>query len=161
MISKAFQPIKLLIFSVVLLLLLSCSKSKVFDDIQSTGSKGWDASNPLRFSFQIDDTLSSHRFSMHVRNDIDYRYSNLYVFLQTRFPNGNITRDTIECILAGPDGKWHGKASGKYREHLIMLNPGIRFPLPGTYTIDIEQAMRHQLLAGISDIGIRIEKNPH
>jgi len=160
MIRKAFCFDRFLLLIGFLLLMGSCNKQRVFDDIQSTGTNGWDVASPLRFSFQIDDTLNSHRFSMHIRNDIDYRYSNLYVFLQTRFPNGNITRDTIECVLAGPDGKWHGRSSGKFREHLITLNPGIRFPLTGIYTIDIEQAMRHQVLIGVTDIGIRIEKNP-
>ena len=74
-------------------------------------------------------------------------------------PNGNITHDTIECILATPDGHWVGKSSGSMRNVRINLNE-LRFPLKGTYHFEIEQAMREPVLKGISDIGLFIKKQP-
>ncbi|MDO8897503.1 MAG: gliding motility lipoprotein GldH [Bacteroidales bacterium] len=140
---------------------VSCSSRVIFDDVSSIGTEGWHMHDKQRFEINVDDTLSTFRFFVHVRNDISYRYSNLYFFMQTRFPNGNVTRDTIECVLADLSGKWTGKGSGQHRDHLILLNQSLKFPLSGTYIIDIEQAMREDVLHGIRDVGIRIEKNPN
>ena len=88
----------------------------------------------------------------------NYRYSNLFVFLHTRMPNGNLTHDTIECTLATPEGRWIGKGSGSMRDLRVPLNENLRFPLKGMYHFEIEQAMREPVLKGISDIGLFIEK---
>jgi gliding motility-associated lipoprotein GldH len=146
---------------VFMLLFSSCSRRAIFDDVSSTGGDGWHMEEKQRFDIQVIDTMSTYRFFVHVRNDVSYRYSNLYFFMQTRFPNGNVTRDTIECVLADLSGKWNGKGTGQFRDHMILLNPSLKFPLSGKYTVDIEQAMRDEVLHGIRDIGIRIEKNPN
>lgn len=157
-VAFAFLPAAMFLF---MLLSNSCNRRAIFDDISSVGGDGWHMDEKQRFEVQINDTLNTFRFFVHVRNDVSYRYSNLYFFMQTRFPNGNITRDTIECVLADLSGKWTGKGYGQFRDHMILLNPSLKFPLSGKYTIDIEQAMRDEVLHGISDIGIRIEKNPN
>ena len=97
-------------------------------------------------------------FGIGLRHLENYRYSNLFVFLHTRMPNGNITHDTIECTLATPEGRWIGKSSGSMRDLVVPLNENLRFPLTGTYHFEIEQAMREPVLKGISDIGLYIEK---
>ncbi|PKP53087.1 MAG: hypothetical protein CVT92_05820 [Bacteroidetes bacterium HGW-Bacteroidetes-1] len=139
----------------------SCNKSVFFDDVAKIDGGGWNRNDKARFEIEVADTAQTYMFFIHVRNDMSYRYSNLYIFMQTRFPNGNITRDTLECILADPTGKWLGKGSGKLRQNLILLNASLKFPLNGSYVMDIEQGMRDEVLTGISDIGIRIEKNPN
>ncbi|MBQ2499473.1 MAG: gliding motility lipoprotein GldH, partial [Bacteroidales bacterium] len=99
-----------------------------------------------------------YAFYLNIRHLENYRYSNLYVFLHTEFPNGNITHDTIECTFARPDGSWMSKGSGTIRSAKILLNPALRFPLSGSYHFEIEQAMRDDVLKGITDIGLSFEK---
>lgn len=118
----------------------------------------WPMENRVAFDVSIDDTLSAYAFGMELRHLENYRYSNLFVFLHTTMPNGNHTRDTIECTLATPEGKWIGKSSGSMRDLRITLNEQLQFPLTGDYHFEIEQAMREPVLKGISDIGIFIEK---
>ena len=118
----------------------------------------WAQENRVAFDVPIDDTLSGYVFGIGLRHLENYRYSNLFVFLHTRMPNGNITHDTIECTLATPEGRWIGKSSGSMRDLLVPLNGNLRFPLSGTYHFEIEQAMREPVLKGISDIGLYIEK---
>jgi len=138
--------------------LTSCDKGRVIDDNIALSAQGWDKTYKADFEVSIDDTASNYRFFVNIRNTVDYRYSNLYIFLNTRFPNGNITRDTIECLLADPSGKWLGRGISKMKENQILLNASLRFPLKGVYRFEIEQAMREESLKGISDIGIRIQK---
>jgi gliding motility-associated lipoprotein GldH len=80
----------------------------------------------------------------------------LYLFLQTRFPNGNVSRDTLEIVLANAEGKWLGKGWGDIREDHVLLRKQLRFPLGGTYAFSVWQAMRQDTLKGIQDIGIQI-----
>ena len=114
--------------------------------------------NRIAFDVNIDDTVNGYIFGMELRHLENYRYSNLFVFLHTTMPNGNHMRDTIECTLATPDGRWIGKSSGTMRDLRIPLNEQLQFPLKGNYHFEIEQAMRDPVLKGISDIGIFIEK---
>ena len=118
----------------------------------------WAQENRIAFDVDINDTLSGYVFGIEFRHLENYRYSNLFVFLHTRMPNGNLTHDTIECTLATPEGKWIGKGSGSMRDLHVTLNESLRFPLKGTYHFEIEQAMREPVLKGISDIGLFIEK---
>ncbi len=55
-------------------------------------------------------------------------------------------------------GKWLGKGFGKIRDNQILLNSGLRFPMKSIYLFEIGQAMRTEILKGVEDIGIRIEK---
>ena len=82
----------------------------------------------------------------------------MYIFLDTKYPNNSISRDTIECILADPSGKWLGDGSGDIWDNLILFKKNVRFKQIGTYKFRYEQAMRMPLLPMIMDVGLRIEK---
>ena len=118
----------------------------------------WRQEEKVGFDVDVDDTINGYVFGLELRHLENYRYSNLFVFLHTRMPNGNLTHDTIECTLATPEGRWIGKSSGSMRDLRIPLNGNLRFPLTGSYHFEIEQAMREPVLKGISDIGLFIEK---
>lgn len=136
----------------------SCSNRMMYDESVVIPEAKWDNKNIPYFDVNVEDTVSIYSFALNVRHIENYRYSNLYIFLHTTFPNGNVTHDTIECTLAYPDGSWVGKGSGSMRSGKILLNPNLRFPIGGVYHFEMEQAMRDEVLKGIADIGISIEK---
>ncbi|MBO7074647.1 MAG: gliding motility lipoprotein GldH [Bacteroidales bacterium] len=139
-------------------MLVSCGNDKLFNDSVVIPEAKWDNRMLPFFDLTVNDTLSDYAFYLNIRHLENYRYSNLYVFLHTEFPNGNITHDTIECTFARPDGSWMSKGSGTIRSAKILLNPALRFPLTGSYHFEIEQAMRDDVLKGITDIGLSFEK---
>ena len=137
----------------------SCvDKDIIFDESVIIGNASWNNEDMPYFDVNVEDTLSNYAFYLNIRHLENYRYSNFYMFLHTTFPNGNMTHDTIECILAYPDGRWIGDGSGSMRNSKILLNKNLRFPLKGNYHFEIEQAMRDNILEGITDVGIRFEK---
>ena len=138
--------------------MFSCGNKKLYDESVVIPEAKWDMENIPYFDVTVDDTMANYAFYLNIRHLENYRYSNLYVFMHTTFPNGNQTHDTIECTLAYPDGQWMGKGSGTMRSVRVMLNPSLRFPLKGVYRFEIEQAMREPVLKGITDIGICFEK---
>ena len=145
---------------ILLLLLLTACGGKGFEQREVIPEAKWEVEHRIPFDVTVNDTLGIYAFGLSLRHLENYRYSNLYVFLHTTMPNGNLTHDTIQCQLALPDGRWIGKSSGSMRDLRITLNPNLRFPLEGTYHFEIEQAMREPVLKGISDIGLFVEKQP-
>ena len=140
------------------LIVLAACTSESFNKRTVIPEAEWRQEDRVAFDVDINDTLSPYLFGIGLRHIENYRYSNLFVFLHTRMPNGNVTHDTIECTLASPEGRWIGKSSGSMRDLLVPLNENLLFPLTGTYHFEIEQAMREPVLKGISDIGLYIEK---
>ena len=147
----------ILLLSLTITLLASCANDS-FNKRVVIPEAEWRQENRIALDADIYDTISSYVFGIGLRHLENYRYSNLFVFLHIRMPNGNITHDTIECTLATPEGKWLGKSSGSMRDMVIPLNNNLKFPLSGQYHFEIEQAMREPILKGISDIGLFIEK---
>ncbi len=142
----------------MLIVTTGCDRGRLFEQNQDIPDAFWEIEFKPEFHVDIVDTTANYAFYINVRNTEHYRYSNLFVFLFTHFPNGNITRDTIECVLAEPSGRWLGHHSGNMIEHQILLNPALRFPLSGQYLFRIEHAMREDM-KGITSIGIRIEES--
>ena len=138
--------------------LTSCQQGVIYQEYRTIEDASWHMDSILHFQMPIEDSLMVSNLFINIRNNTDYQYSNLYLFVTTEFPNGHITRDTIECILADKDGRWLGSGSGRIKENKIMLQHGLRFPLKGYYTIHLEQAMRKKNLKGIEDIGFSIEE---
>jgi len=110
-----------------------------------------------RLEVEIDDTIQSFSFFINVRNNDNYPYRNLYLFLNSLLPGGERARDTIELLLADRSGKWLGKGFGQLKDNQIKVRSDLRFPTKGTYLFEIEHAMRDTVLTGIENIGIRIE----
>ena len=147
----------LLILTFMVMLFASCGNGS-YNERTIIPNAEWNQENKVTFDIAVSDSTCGYVFGLDLRHLENYRYSNLFVFLHTTFPNGNITHDTIECTLATPDGRWIGKSSGSMRDLHIPLNENLRFPLCGNYHFEIEQAMREPVLKGITDIGIFIEQ---
>lgn len=145
----------LLLFSC--LLLVSCDPSMVYDHYEATDGGQWKWQDKKEFRVEIGDTVSMHNIYVQVRHSVDYPLSNLYMFVSVVGPSGRHLKDTVNLVLAEPDGKWIGSGLGKFREIRLLYRKQTRFGEPGTYTFILEQAMRKQELP-VADLGIRIER---
>jgi gliding motility-associated lipoprotein GldH len=146
----------LVVFS--LFLGVSCDPDLVYEKNIPVPGPPWLASDPITIQFEILDTLTLVNLYVNIRHNTSYEKSNLFLFVDTWYPNAHHTRDTLEFILAQPDGQWIGKGFGKIKALQVPIARGVRFPLMGEYKMQFEQAMRVKDLDGIEDIGIRIEK---
>lgn len=145
---------------VLLLLLYSCDPDMVYDRYMTTEDGLWTWKDVGVFEMNITDTVSLHNVYLQVRHTVEYPMSNLYMFVVLKGPSGQFHRDTVNMVLAAPDGKWKGKGTGKLRELRLLYRKQVRFSEPGTYSISIEQAMRKSKLP-VTDVGVRIERiNP-
>ncbi len=140
----------------LLFLVSSCNNQAYFDKTKDIGNS-WKAQEKVSFVVEITDSIKAFDFYINIRNTVDYRYSNVFVFLKTNFPDGRYSIDTINIWLADPQGNWLGKGFGKYRDNSVLFKHDGRFPMKGKYRFEFEQAMREESLVGLSALGIRIE----
>lgn len=140
--------------------LTSCDQNRYFEQNSEIDKETWTYQNIKKFQVDINDTNSLFNFYLNVRNTTDYPFANLYVFVETTFPDSLMARDTIELQLANRRGDWLGSGYGKFKYNQFILRKGMRFVQKGSYSFSIEQGMRTEVLEGISDVGIRLEYYP-
>jgi gliding motility-associated lipoprotein GldH len=153
---------KAILISLMLLVLpmMSCDSDMVYDQYESTENGSWSWKDRKEFDVEIKDTLSMYNIYLQVRHTVDYPMSNLYMFVHVLSPSGQYLTDTINMVLAAPDGEWIGKGNGNIRELMLLYRKQTRIGIPGTYIFTLEQAMRQPELP-VTDLGIRIERiNP-
>ena len=148
---------------VLILLLASCDRNRIYEENKSIEGEKWHIDSVVFFEPEIFDTIMPVNVYMNIRNGGGYKYSNLFLFVNTIFPNGKKITDTVECVLSGKNG-WYGTGIGGVWNHQILYKRKVRFPLKGIYRIEFEQAQRFgeeayiPELHHILDVGLRIEK---
>jgi gliding motility-associated lipoprotein GldH len=158
-IIKSIQLLKFFLVGILsLLVVISCDKNRVYEQYRSVESAGWHKDTLLNFDFEIDNSNQAYNLLLNVRNVEAYPFSNLWLFVDIIAPDSTSVRDTLEYTLAHPNGKWTGNgASGVYHNN-FMFRSNVFFPVKGNYRFVIQQAMRDDMLKGITNIGLRIEK---
>ena len=146
------------IFGLMLVLFSACDNNRVFEEYKKVSQAGWNKDSLMVFEIPVTDTLQTHNLYINVRNDINYKYSNLWLFIKINQPGQIAVTDTFELALALPNGKWLGEGFGGIKNQQISYKKNVFFPVPGNYKIDIQHGMREEPLEGITDIGFRVEK---
>lgn len=145
-------------FFVAIIFLSSCDRNVFFEKNVDLPENRWGEKNAIKFTVDISDTINSHNLYINLRNASGYQFSNIFLFFTTTAPSGKMERDTIELTLADANGKWLGDGSGDIWDNRQLFKKNFKFPEAGTYTFQLEQAMRIDPLPQIMDAGIRIEK---
>jgi len=143
----------------------SCDKKRIYDEYKPV-AEGWKKDSSFVFKPGKLDSLKAYNLFINVRNNKDYKYSNLFLITEMQFPQGKIVTDTLEYEMAAPNGKWLGTGFGDVKESKLWYKENVKFTEPGAYRVRIKQAMRKndkvngiEILEGITHIGFRIEKN--
>ena len=162
-ISKHLRNNYPVILSVLVLLtvfITSCSKKSVFEDYRTLKHAEWHQDTVLVFEFNIPDPKKLYDLSFTVRNNGNYGYSNLWVFVAITPPSGKELTDTFELTLAKPSGEWLGSGLGDLYDRKYPYKKTIYFPEIGKYTISVRQGMRTKngILKGIHDFGVSLDK---
>ncbi len=139
--------------------LMACNNTSVFYQFKTIPKSEWNRDSLLIFEVRVADTLQNHKLFINVRNDIDYKYSNLWLFIDIQQPGDTVAvKDTFEVTLADPTGKWLGTGFGGVKTNEILYRQNVYFPVSGIYEIQIQHGMRGKILKGITDVGVRVEK---
>jgi len=144
--------------------LLGCSPEGVLFQADVPVPDGaWDRNFTPEFNFTVTDTTTRYDLVIDIRHTGDYPFSDLYLFVDMHGPDGRHARDTVECRMADPTGRWYGKGTGfifagRTVAARVLYRHGSRFPAAGDYRIRLEQAMRTERLEGVLDVGVSVEQ---
>ena len=141
-----------------LLLFFSCQSSSEGEVVMNSVNSKWDKRSEQKFSLEISDPQNPKNIIFVVRNNNEYPYSNIrFIVNFTDLQSRKKQTDTLNYILAKPNGEWLGTGFGDTKETLFQYKLNYRFPAKGKYEIGLTQAMRNDILPGIEDIGVKIE----
>lgn len=147
----------------VVILLASCDKKRVFDEYKSVG-KAWNKDSIVSFELPKIDTTKAYNAYLNIRNNDNYPFSNLFVIVSEEQPNGITKVDTLQYQMADEEGNLLGDGFTDVKESKLVFKKGMKFK-SGIYKIHIRQANRQtgkvqgvQQLDGITEVGFRLEK---
>jgi gliding motility-associated lipoprotein GldH len=153
--------------SVVLFLFIglgffSCDKKRVFDEYKTVGSS-WHKDSIVSFDLPELDSTKRYNLFLNLRNNSNYPFNNLFLIVGLELPNGFTKVDTLEYVMANPDGTLLGDGFSDIKESKLFYKEKVKFR--GKYKVNIKHAVREngkveglKELAGITEVGFRIEK---
>jgi gliding motility-associated lipoprotein GldH len=151
-----------LIFSIFIGLLIlvttSCNTDVVFEQLEEVESSGWNYKDPVSFTFTAPDTTNKYNLIFDVRITPDYAYQNLWLFIETKEPDGFTHLDSINCPMAYPDGRWVGNGLGDLIDNPILIHRSFKFTKMGDYTLKIKHGMRNDNLPHIQNLGVILKR---
>jgi len=152
-----------ILFLLVLILVTSCDKKRVFDQYKSVG-KEWHKDSVVTFNLPKLDSKKLYNLYVNVRDNDDYPFNNLFLIVSLEMPNHKVKVDTLEYQMTNPDGTLLGDGFSDIKENKLFYKGKEKFTQKGEYKIHIRHANRETgkiegvtLLPGISDVGFRIE----
>lgn len=155
--NKLINPIKPFLL-LATLLLAACDGEVYYSEYVDVNESGWKVTDSVCFDVQVDDTTHLFDLFVEVRNTVDYPYSNLFLFVNTSFPDGSMARDTMELPLADPTGEWLGKHSGRYVDTRYRLRgQAVRFPMKGRYHFAFTNGNRNHPVKELAHVGFLVE----
>ncbi|MDQ0592393.1 gliding motility-associated lipoprotein GldH [Chryseobacterium ginsenosidimutans] len=141
-----------------LILFFSCNSSSEGEVIMNSVDNKWNKKSEQKFNLEISDPQNPKNIIFVVRNNNNYPYSNIrFIVNFTNLQNKKKETDTLNYVLAKPNGEWLGAGFGDTKETLFQYKLNYQFPAKGKYEISMVQAMRNDILPGIEDIGVKIE----
>jgi gliding motility-associated lipoprotein GldH len=157
MIRKNKSSLIIILFALVVI--FGCQKERVYNKTYDIPENKWNKNNIVNFKVPVEDTLTAHNVYLHVRHLSKYDFQNLFLFVNISSPEGYSVKDTFECMLANDKGQWYGSGWGDVYHNKILYKKNILFPASGTYSFELQQAMRKKNLKHVSDVGLEIKKS--
>ena len=156
------QKVKYLIYSFAYLLicslLVSCDKNVVMEKQENIVNTQWDYADAKTFTAEIKDTVQHYNIYVSLRHGFNFEWRNMWVKIETTFPDGKQYERRVNLILSGADGVWNAEILGDNCDILIPIQDNAFFPEVGKYTFKISQDMRVNPLGNVKTVGMRVEK---
>lgn len=149
---------KFLNFIILLLVVFSsCDSKYVFEDYKTIGHGGWNRDSAIIFNVPVKNIDHSFKMYINIRNIGNYSKRNIWLYVNIRYPDGNLYSDTVEFYLADELGVWEGKGIGDLYDNKFFYKKNIFFPVIGEYSVSLRHRMKEMNLRGISDVGIQLK----
>ena len=147
-----------LLFFILGLSTLSCSEKPFYENVYSFDGNEWTQRVKPSFAVDIKDIEKEYNFIITLRTTTDYKYSNLWIYMNTITPDGTKAREPFQIQITNPDGSWAGIKTGTIVEHPLQFNKR-KLPKKGKYTFTLEQGITESKIDEVLDIGLRVTES--
>jgi gliding motility-associated lipoprotein GldH len=151
------KSISILSWLTSLILLSSCGKDAHYSKSYQFENESWTQKVKPKFVVEFQDTTKLYDFRIALRTTTDYKFNNLWIFLNSKPPSGATSREPYEIKTTYPDGSWIGKKSGSIVEHQLIFKRR-RPPYKGKYVFEIEQGISQKVIDEVLDISFVVEE---
>ena len=138
-------------------LFTACTTSATFEKIVKLHNDQWPKDSAIHITLPVTDTLGAYALIVDLRNNNDYPFRNIHLFVDEVSQTGITVCDTVEYELSNLQGKWLGKRGSYWIDHRLLYRPAVIFPDTGNYVFGIRHGMRADTLLGIGAVGLRLE----
>ena len=154
--------IKLRIFLPIvycLLLIVSCTKTDVYEKNTVIPNYKWQSNFTASGSFSIKDTLSAYNIYLVLRHTDAYSYNNIWLSIGLQSPGDTVYTQKVDIRLGTDVNGWEGTGMNDIWElRKLLSGEPRRFKKTGIYYYSINQIMRDDPLLNMISVGMRIEK---
>ena len=148
---------RIILFFSLTFLLAACGTDAYYDKSFTFAGHKWEQKVKPSFVVDFKDTSKLYDFVLTLRTTEDYKYSNIWIFLNSKPPVGESVREPYEIKTTYPDGNWIGKKTGSLVEHQL-ISKRRKLPFKGKYTFTVEQGITQKSVDEIMDISFRVEE---
>ena len=134
----------------------SCDRKTIYYHYEHAPVSGWEKNDVLSF-YVSPVSEGTYREELGLRIDKSYPFMGLcLVIKQTILPSGYVHSDTLNCKLIDEDGnnKGPGLSYYQYNFHVNTLH----LQEGDSLHITVKHNMKREIMPGISDIGIRLDR---
>jgi gliding motility-associated lipoprotein GldH len=151
---------KVLFGSIFMLAFVGCDDTRVAETYTDLTNNQWIQQEKIRYEFKIRDLGKSYNLLCNIRNSSDYPYARLFLGYTLKDSTGTTIANNLVSTFLFDAKSGHPLGTsgvGDIFDNQIMLLEKYSFNYPGRYTLELEQEMRLDTLAGIHAVGYRLE----
>lgn len=141
--------------------LCACNDRPSAFDYRSTPVEGWELGDTLKYHVDTIAASGNYHFSLGIRTSAStpYPYQSLWLVVKQHWhnPEQEVT-DTIQYQLTNDrgDAQGHGVSLYQYDQGIKTL----LLPQGASADISVYHIMRSEMIVGIADVGIKLQKAP-
>ncbi|MBR1388052.1 MAG: gliding motility lipoprotein GldH [Prevotella sp.] len=138
--------------------LVACNRNAIYSHYEHTPISGWEKNDTITFGIPPVAESGDYHEELGLRINGDYPFLGLSLVIeQTVLPSGYRHNDTLNCSLIDDNGRVKGAGIRHYQYNFhvntIRLNEG------DSLHVLVKHNMKREIMTGITDIGIHVEKN--
>lgn len=145
--------------SVAMLIFVSCSNQKLFEEHYKFDNFSWNRFSFVKFEVNIIDTETEYDIYLNFRHLPEYPYSDFNFNFTIYTPSDEMRTMDYEIDLFDKKGILRSECLGDYCDLKIPVRMGFRFSEPGKAKFEIENKMTKLETHGVMEVGLIIEKS--
>jgi gliding motility-associated lipoprotein GldH len=157
MLATMKTRLDLIIFMAAILLFAGCEEAPTYEKTYAFENHEWQQNVKPSFTVDIKDVEKEYDFILTLRTTTEYKYSNLWIYMNTTTPDGQKAREPFEIKITNPDGSWIGKKTGTVVEHSLYFKRR-KMPSVGKYVFVLEQGITNSKIDEMLDIGLMVQE---